>query len=108
LHRTIKQAVRLAKQAPLVCLQLNLADWSQTDPVSWLCCRGGRYQGHKKTEKFLPVGAIVTVVGELARNSISTGAGMNLFRCVCWGVAGVAGALLRWPIVTVSAQQHEH
>lgn len=48
------------------------------------CCRGGRYQGHKKTEKFLPVGAIVTVVGELARNSISTGAGMNLFR---WGDA---------------------
>lgn len=36
-------------------------------------CRGGRYQGHKKTEKFLPVGAIITVVGELARNSISSG-----------------------------------
>ncbi|WIA21940.1 hypothetical protein OEZ85_004306 [Tetradesmus obliquus] len=34
---------------------------------------GGRYQGHKKTEKFLPVGAIITVVGELARNSISSG-----------------------------------
>jgi hypothetical protein len=45
-------------------------------------CSGGRYQGHKKTEKFLPVGAIVTVVGELARNSISTGTGLNLFRCV--------------------------
>lgn len=44
------------------------------------CCRGGRYQGHKKTEKFLPVGAIVTVVGELARNTITTGPGMNLFR----------------------------
>jgi len=35
------------------------------------CCHcmsllaGGRYQGHKKTEKFLPVGAIITVVGEL-------------------------------------------
>lgn len=49
------------------------------------CCRGGRYQGHKKTEKFLPVGAIVTVVGELARNSISTGAGLNMFRWVGWG-----------------------
>lgn len=44
--------------------------------------RGGRYQGHKKTEKFLPVGAIVTVVGELARNSISTGSGIHMFRCV--------------------------
>lgn len=42
------------------------------------CCHlcsasGGRYQGHKKTEKFLPVGAIITVIGELARNSISSG-----------------------------------
>jgi hypothetical protein len=51
------------------------------------CCRGGRYQGHKKTEKFLPVGAIVTVVGELARNSISTGTGLNLFRWVACGAA---------------------
>eukprot|EP00879_Flechtneria_rotunda_P021088 GHRR01022216.1.p1 GENE.GHRR01022216.1~~GHRR01022216.1.p1 ORF type:complete len:210 (+),score=52.48 GHRR01022216.1:575-1204(+) len=34
---------------------------------------GGRYQGHKKTEKCLPVGAIITAVGELARSSISTG-----------------------------------
>lgn len=41
---------------------------------------GGRYQGHKRTEKFLPVGAIVTVVGELARNSIASGGGTPAFR----------------------------
>jgi hypothetical protein len=44
--------------------------------------RGGRYQGHKKTETFLPVGAIVSVVGELARNTISSSAGSaHAYRC---------------------------
>ncbi|KAF6256476.1 hypothetical protein COO60DRAFT_1529374 [Scenedesmus sp. NREL 46B-D3] len=33
---------------------------------------GGRHEGHRKTEKFLPVGAVITVVGELARNSIDS------------------------------------
>lgn len=40
-------------------------------------CSGGRYQGHKKTEKFLPVGAIITVVGELARLKNLSSAGMR-------------------------------
>ncbi|KAF8057281.1 SP1 [Scenedesmus sp. PABB004] len=39
---------------------------------------GGRYQGHKRTEKFLPVGAVVTVVGELARNTVAAGGGAAL------------------------------
>eukprot|EP00878_Enallax_costatus_P010834 GHUV01011313.1.p1 GENE.GHUV01011313.1~~GHUV01011313.1.p1 ORF type:complete len:279 (+),score=46.83 GHUV01011313.1:448-1284(+) len=38
---------------------------------------GGRYQGHKKTEKFLPVGAIVTIVGELARLKNLSSSGMK-------------------------------
>lgn len=70
-----------------------------------LRCRGGRYQGHKKTEKFLPVGAIVTVVGELARNSISTGAGMNVFRWGCKAGVWEGGAGGQDVNFTTSAQQ---
>jgi hypothetical protein len=47
-----------------------------------MACRGQKVQAHRKTERFLPVGAVVTVIGELAANSMmhadAAGAGLSL------------------------------